>query len=278
MIPPLTPPEGFSVVGGESCALIARDALIEPLGRLGLAWPRGWASRLTTPIVGSGRGSTARLEVLPNHWVRLKQLRRGGLAGPLWRDRFAGAGRVLENLTLPLEVGRRGIATPAPQALLVAAGPAGMFQGWLALDEISGGADLRSRFVSGPAPSREELAACLALVRRMHDAGVEHRDLNLGNLLLRSGPGGEPQPFVLDLDKARPHAEPLGPRARRRALRRLERSLVKVLTPHGGVTDAARDALYELYSAGDAGLQGYFARGRAVGRLLLALHRLGWRG
>ena len=69
---------------------------------------------------------------------------------------------MMENLTLPLEVGRRGIATPAPQALLVAAGSAGMFQGWLAMDEISGGADLRSRFVSGPTPSRDELAACSA--------------------------------------------------------------------------------------------------------------------
>jgi hypothetical protein len=152
-----------------------------------------------------------------------------------------------------------------------------MYQGWLALDEIPGGADLRSRFVSGPEPDREELAACLGLVRRMHDAGVEHRDLNLGNLLLRSGPGGEPQPFVLDLDKARLHAEPLGRRARQRALRRLERSLVKVLEPHESADPGTRDRLYELYCAEDAGLQGYFARGRAMGRLLLGLHRLGWR-
>jgi len=88
---------------------------------------------------------------------------------------------------------------------------------------------------------------------------------------------GEPQPFVLDLDKARLHAEPLGRRARQRALRRLERSLVKVLAPHGGAADATRDALYELYAEGDPELKSWFDGGRGVGRLLLGLHRLGWR-
>jgi hypothetical protein len=183
----------------------------------------------------------------------------------------------MENLALPLEVGRRGIATPAPHALLVATSGAGLYRGWLALEEISQGTDLRSRFVAGPEPSRVELTACLGLVRRMHDRGVEHRDLNLGNLLLRPGPAGGPQPFVLDLDKARLHAQPLSARERQRGLRRLERSLVKVLEPHGGASEETRNLLYELYTGGDERLRSFFARGRRAGRRLLGLHRLGWR-
>ena len=108
----------------------------------------------------------------------------------------------------------------------------------------------------------------------MHDAGVEHRDLNLGNLLVRAGSTGI-EAFVLDLDAARIHARPLGPRARRLALRRLERSYVKARRAESD--DAVRNSFYDLYAADDTELAGKLSRGRRAGRLWIRLHGLAWR-
>ena len=69
-------------------------------------------------------------------------------------------------------------------ALLLQAGPPGLYQAWLAVEEVPGAVDLLSRLDPTPPPAPDEIAAAISVVRRMHDAGLEHRDLNLGNLLL----------------------------------------------------------------------------------------------
>lgn len=52
-----------------------------------------------------------------------------------------------------------------------------------------------------------DLGAVLAdlgrLARRMHEAGIRHRDLSVGNVLLRARPGGGHDLFVIDLGRAR---------------------------------------------------------------------------
>ena len=65
---------------------------------------------------------------------------------------------------------------------------AGLYRAWLAVEELDA-ADLRTRLAAGRPPSTEELGAALSVVRRMHERGIEHRDLNLGNLLVGAGPG-----------------------------------------------------------------------------------------
>jgi tRNA A-37 threonylcarbamoyl transferase component Bud32 len=116
--------------------------------------------------------------------------------------------------------------------------------------------------------------AVVALVRRMHDAGVDHRDLNLGNLLLREQ-DGEEAAFVVDLDRARLHVASIGFAARQRALRRLERSYVKVCC--GRAQESVRERLYASYAGANEALAARLERGRATGRLLIRLHALGWR-
>ena len=98
-------------------------------------------------------------------------------------------------------------------------GPPGFYRGWLATRLIEGAADLVRRFASATPPHASELSTVVALVRRMHDAGIEHPDLNLGNLLLRGGPAG-PESFVVDLDRVRLHDGPLAFARRQTALRR----------------------------------------------------------
>ena len=234
----------------------------------GLAGADGWEPRLDRS--SGGRGPTGLLELgtsAPR--ARLKRLRRGGLAGPIWRDRFLGRSRILSNLTGPLEARRRGIPTPEPLLLLAIPGPPGLWRGWLATEDLPDAVPLE-RWLGTP----EEPAIvreAMRIVRRMHDAGIEHRDLNLGNLLVRPSSGGH-DVVVLDLDDARIHAGALGFAARRRALRRLERSTAK------RTGRPSFDGWYVAYAADDLELAARLASGRVIDRMWIAVHRLTWKG
>jgi len=47
------------------------------------------------------------------------------------------------------------------------------------------------------------LASLGCLARRLHDAGIVHRDLSMGNILLQAGADGDDELFVIDLNRAR---------------------------------------------------------------------------
>lgn len=272
----VVPPEGFVVRKGPAGLLLATERLLGPLVAAGLHDPEAWrvlcgGKAARTP----GRGGAGRARLGDGTRLVVKQMRRGGLAGRFWRDRFPGAERLLDNLRAPLEAAKREIPTAAPLALLVVPGTGLLRRGWLAVEEIEDAKDLATLFRTGFPPSELELHAVVSLVHRMHDAGLEHRDLNLGNLLVRAGRGGKPEAFVIDLDRARLRDRPLPFRLRQRSLRRLERSAAK-LALECGLVEAATP-WHRLYAAGDPRLARRLARGRAVGRILLALHRAGWR-
>lgn len=235
--------------------------------RAGLDRPEGWERRLDR--VAGGRGPTGLLELVPGGPVaRLKRLRRGGWLAPLWRDRFVGPERILANLFTPVEVERRGVPTPPPLALLALPGPPGFWRGWLATEEIRDAVPLERRL--GTPESGGAVSEAMRVVRLMHDAGVDHRDLNLGNLMVRSRGAGETA-LVVDFDDARLQPGPLDFGARRRALLRLERSIEK------RTGDSPGDAWKEAYAAGDVALARRLAAGRWLDRVTIALHRLGWR-
>jgi hypothetical protein len=269
------PPPGFVARRGPLGLLLAVESRADELLAAGLDRENAWTEPLGSAHAGAGRGATARLD-LPGGPVRLKQLRRGGALAVLWQDRFAGTRRPLANLELPLEARRRGVPTPAPLGLFITKGPPGLCRAWMATEEIVGARDLATRFASAEPPLRDDLESVLEAVRTMHDAGVEHRDLNLGNLLLRHEGTGSRQVWLLDLDRARMHEAELPFRLRQRALRRLERSYAKLFHARAaGSGDDPRELFFELYGSGDGALAERLRRGRRTGRLLLFLHRIG---
>ena len=210
-----------------SSQLVVREDLAEAVEAAGLGDEATWRTRLYDGPQAAGRGRTARLELTGGPIVVLKQMKRGGVARALWRDRFTGRGRLLANLEVPEEAVERGVPTAAPVAMLILEGPPGLHRGWLATESLSGAWDLAGRVKDG-GPSDAEMAAALRATRALHDAGIHHPDLNLGNLLVRPA-GDELQGFVVDLDRARLEGDaPLEVSRRRAGLRRLERSLRKL--------------------------------------------------
>ncbi len=270
----LAVPPGTVVERRGRVTFVADERRLGALRAAGLADVARWQELLARPRAERGRGPAAIVPLAEGQAVRLKRLGRGGLLGPLWRERVIGRRRLVDNLWLPHEAACRGIPTSAVAALMMLAGPPGLYRGWLALEELPATTDLARLFGAHDPPRPDELAAVLRLVRRMHDAGLEHRDLNLGNLLVRrSGP--LPEAFVVDLDRARLHPRPLDFRRRLAALRRMERSLVKLR--RDAASDSVRRSFYELYAAGDRELAARLDRGRRVGRIWIRLHQLAWR-
>jgi serine/threonine protein kinase len=160
--------------------------------------------------------------------------------------------------------------------LIVEAGAYGLARGAMAFTEIEGSEDLARRVVRGAA-TRADLVATIGAVRAMHDRGVSHPDLNLGNVLLRPRVGASPEVFFVDFDRATFAAGPLAFTARQAALRRLERSCAKLTGAPGPFGPGSEDLWYATYAGDDVDLSRRLARGRKLGRLALALHRLGWR-
>lgn len=270
----ICPPERFAAHSRGAATLIAEASLIEWLKREHLHDATRWQALLQASPIQGGRGKSARLE-LAGRSARLKQMRRGGLAGPIWRDRFFGTGRLLDNLRLPLEAVRRGLPTPAPMALLLVEGPPAFYRAWLAVEELDGAQDLIAHFASGRHPSAAELAAVMGLLKRMHELGLEHADLHLGNLLLRRRGSARPEVFVIDLDRAQLHGRPLSFRRSMKDLQRLERSYVKRFGARGEVQEHVRGLLYELYACGDETLTSRLRAVRRSSKLRIAMHRLG---
>lgn len=253
-------PRGYAsrVRGGER--LVAREDVVDAFVGAGLDGVSGWERALAgSDGPRAGRGRTA-LERVGGVEVLLKRLRRGGALGALWRDRFFGAARIEANLTIPCAARARGVETPEVVAVVVAREGLGLHRGYVAVAALRG-EDAAARLAAGGELPWRRLLGC---VRQAHDAGLEHRDLNLGNLWIDADGGAA----LLDLDGARLAPGPLPERPRIRALWRLERSYRKLGGRDGNVAEVLRRA----YAAGDAALERELGRAGWLRRASLAIH------
>jgi hypothetical protein len=269
-------PEGFEALRTDGTTLIVAADRRESIQAAGLASAETWQSHLGRHGSGAGRGGTARLRLTDGTNAVLKRMRRGGALAGLWRDRYAGTRRLLDNLRIPLEAVRRGVPTARPLAMLLVAGPPGFQRAWAAYEEIADAPNLIDYLRSAEPPTTEEIDDVAGVIRKMHDEGIEHRDLNLGNLLLRRGAGAQSGAFVVDLDRGRLWDRPVPRRLRIRALCRLERSTVKLFGERPIDGFDLRRRWYEAYARDDRLLAARLDRARRANRFKLRLHGLGW--
>jgi Lipopolysaccharide kinase (Kdo/WaaP) family len=241
----------------------------------GLASEEAWEAALAGAVAGAGRSPSAVVDGPVGTRWRLKRMRRGGLAGPLWHDRYPSADRVLATLDATIKAEKRGVPTAAGVAMLIVRGPGSLARGLMAVEELDGAEDFASCVTRGGLDERT-LAAAMGVVRAMHEWGIEHRDLNLGNLLVVPRSEGAPAVYVIDFDRARFADGALPFRLRQAAIRRLERSCAKLTGAPGPFGPGSEELWYRGYAGGDRALAERLARGRAAGRAILAVHRLGW--
>lgn len=187
----------------------------------------------TSPTAGGavakGRGGAFFLDVAGHHWVA-RPLRRGGLIALVSRARYFWTGeanvrsfrewRTLANL--------HARALPVPEPVAARYRRAGWtYSADLITRRLDGTETLSTRLERGPV-SLDVWVAIGRCIRRLHDAGACHADLNAHNILIATGAALEPV-WLVDFDRARLRSPGLWRDAN---LARLYRSLRKISAQH----------------------------------------------
>lgn len=241
-----TVPPGFTALTTRPGFVVVREDMREPLlDALLEATPESVAGEM---LNRGGRGATWAITLGDGRRVVLRWYRRGGLLRHFVRDRYFGRRpRPLLELAATDEARRRGVPVPEVLGARVDVLRGGGYRGAIVTREIGGAETLGD--AARRAPTGSERAAIIAgvarAVRAMHDQGLHHRDLNVGNILL-SREGDRLAVHVIDLDRAR-LGRSVAPRLRRRALRRLARSLAKLERPGDPQAADDRAAFHRAY-------------------------------
>ncbi|ODS09916.1 3-deoxy-D-manno-octulosonic acid kinase [Vibrio scophthalmi] len=151
-------------------------------------------------VVGSakGRGTTWFVQ-LDSMQGALRHYRRGGLFGKLVEDHYWFSGwdktRSAAEFSLLLSLREAGVNVPKPIA--ARAVKSGLtYQADLLSERIPEAQDLVSILQEKPLPA--EIYQRIGLeIRKMHDAGVNHTDLNIHNILLDQ----QGKVWIIDFDK-----------------------------------------------------------------------------
>jgi 3-deoxy-D-manno-octulosonic acid kinase len=203
--------------------------------------------------VFTGRGAAFGV-TLGSQPAVVRHARHGGLLAPLLGDLFLGAPRFYREAALSRTLAGQGVRTPAVLAgVCYRAGPCHRAD---VVTTAVEGVDLVELFYGGAPPEGATRAAVLgaigALVRRLHDAGFVHPDLQLRNLLVRGAAGPAPEAWLLDVDTCRAIRAD-GDADRSRNLDRLYRSWAKWNRLRGErLTDRDRALFSAAYLAGAA--------------------------
>ncbi len=181
-----------------------------------------WNARGALTGQAGGRGSIDFIEADGQRWVMRRYL-RGGMAANFARDGYLFLGeertRSFRELRLLAELRDRNLPVPAPVAASYRRGLL-TYTASLITERLPGARTLSENLAAGGMDDAR-WAAIGHCLRRFHDAGVQHADLNAHNIML--GENGEV--WVLDFDRGRLR----GPGSwSGRVLDRLARSLAKI--------------------------------------------------
>jgi 3-deoxy-D-manno-octulosonic acid kinase len=186
-----------------------------------------WSRRNAITGEAAGRGSALMLDT-PFGPAVLRQYLRGGQAARFSRDRYVFTGfeksRPVMEFAILEQLFEAGLPVPAPLAAFCDREGA-LYRGWILMRKIAGAtplAGLLSERDSAPG-LWGRVGQC---IRRFHDFGLVHADLNARNILVdESG-----EVFLIDFDRARLRRN--DSRAFASNLKRLHRSLQKTWPEH----------------------------------------------
>ncbi len=186
-----------------------------------------WAEAQPGRRAFEGRGASYAV-TLGSAAAVVRHARHGGLLAPLLGDLFAGEPRFVREVSLSRKLAASGVPTPVVLAgVCYRAGP--LHRADIATAAVPG-VDLVELFYGDAPPGGDArvrvLDAMGHVVRRLHDLGFVHPDLQLRNLLMSDAAGPHPKAWLLDLDTCRAiRGDPDAARARN--LERFYRSWAK---------------------------------------------------
>ncbi|MFI8748547.1 3-deoxy-D-manno-octulosonic acid kinase [Vreelandella lionensis] len=181
-----------------------------------------WRARHLVVGEAPGRGSSLFLQARDDEQWVLRPYQRGGLIAKLSQQRYIWLGvertRAFREVRLTAALYEQGLPVPRPVACCVTR--FGLtYEAALLTVRIPGARALASLLSAGEA-DEALLKRVGAMIKRFHQAGLDHVDLNARNILVDEAG----KPWLIDLDRCR-----LRPPGKWQAsnLQRLERSVVK---------------------------------------------------
>ncbi len=272
-------PPGYTLLEPQSgLRLLVRQDLEQLVQRLGLAsFPAAPRPAADGPGPAGGRSSTRRVELGDDRRLVVKIYRRGGLLGRIRGDSYSGISRQLQEIRVCEAARSAGIRVPLIQCLWMQQSGPLRHRLAAATMEIPGARDLFSAYKGcrhDPEQCLLLLAATADEVRKLHDAGIRHPDLNLGNILVTCT-NGTPEIHLIDFDRATLIGRPLNTGERYSALSRMYRSLAKLSRPKPPPLSNEEQEHFLSRYWNDASGSHTALRRRC--RRELALHRLWWR-
>ncbi len=170
------------------------------------------------PAFHEGRGTVMRFPYLDGDGL-VRRYERGGAVRFILKDQYLFDNRPLREFRVHFHVHAKGL--PVPELLGVCWQRKGIcFSGAIATREIPS-MNLEQYLKSEPEDADDTLRKCGVLVRRLHDIGVVHADLQVRNILI-----GSDGPALIDFDNATLLSS-VGVLRRSQNLLRLRRSFLK---------------------------------------------------
>lgn len=248
----MTAPAGFVVrVSAEAVLIVRKEyegsrALSDIL--TGATIPETTGSA----ILSGGRGAAVSIDLSGIGTVVVRRYRRGGLIGKFLVDRYLSGTRPLRELEVTAFASSCGV--PVPGVVGASSIRAGLLwhRGRIVTRQITDSRTLPLFIADNRQDARgvaDVLRKAGSAIRRMHEAGINHADLNMNNILVdRRG-----AVFIIDFDKAAVHPH-LGWAARLRNLRRLLRSARKLAESGLSFSDTDFEAILAGYCGTDGPL------------------------
>lgn len=207
--------------------IYVRDSMASELIRRGIADLERLVSNSKDKKIFEGRGETVSLPIKDGRMV-IRHYHHGGIFRKLTRDIYWGiTPRPLKELAVSEEARDKGLNTPEVLAVILRRYAKIFYKADIITREIEGGNNAYDYLRSAEVTSRDNIIRSAAeTVRKMHDLGLYHPDLNLKNILIQDI-DGKIKSFILDLDRAC-IKENLSNRERERNLLRLNRSVNKL--------------------------------------------------
>jgi 3-deoxy-D-manno-octulosonic acid kinase len=205
--------------------------------------PAIWGDRATTHT--EGRGTVWQLESAEGRWI-LKRYLRGGLVARVVSDRYFFMGyertRMAREFRLLCSLCEMRLPVPRPVAAFIQRSGPALYTGSLITQYLEGTQSLSSLIRSGHLRDAP-WAALGSTIRRFHDHGVIHPDLNASNILLAEG-----EIHLIDFDKGRLATPSTNDSWKLANLRRLCRSLEKISTRQASDLDDHWATLLSAYA------------------------------
>lgn len=244
----------FSVLNEERTDAFVRNDFLESFRQHRLAGCARAPLLTVPPAEGKGRsagdgvpGGRGPVRIVPAGALGeaiVRPYRRGGFVEKFNRRTYFLGNRAFSELITTHRLWRRG--APVPEALAAVQSRTGLgYHGCFVTRRIPRSRPAARVLAGAPAGDRARILESIGRsVRRFHEAGGVHADLNAYNLLVQEE--ADDPVFVIDLDRAVVLHGPVGGRRARANLRRLHRSFAK-LGLEGALSDW--ETLEEAYAA-----------------------------